>query len=200
MSVDRDVGVAAVRVADFRRRAECRDADPELFFPTAESGPVFEAQVAAAKAVCAGCPVRAECLEWALEVLPDGIAGGMTPQERRRERRRRRARCRGAQQHSSRLFGRGGRTCRPIGGSRSEVAAAGRAALAAGASPRRVAVEFGVTERTVQRWAQDLYGSTPRGTGVGRGAPAATGLPSGSPSSSANPWQGHEQWKDTDSR
>ena len=59
----------------------------ELFFPAAERGAVFEEQVAAAKRVCAGCPVQPACLDYALAVLSDGIAGGMTPQERAAVRR-----------------------------------------------------------------------------------------------------------------
>jgi hypothetical protein len=43
-------------------RAGCREVPPEVFFPVAVAGPAFERQVAAAKAVCAGCPVRSECL------------------------------------------------------------------------------------------------------------------------------------------
>ena len=50
----------------WRERAACRSVDPELFFPAAEAGPVYAAQVAAAKRVCAGCPVRAACLAEAL--------------------------------------------------------------------------------------------------------------------------------------
>jgi WhiB family redox-sensing transcriptional regulator len=44
----------------WRSNAACREADPELFFP---DGAVQSAQ---AKAVCATCPVQAECLRWAL--------------------------------------------------------------------------------------------------------------------------------------
>jgi len=47
---------------EWRSRAACLGADPELFFPAAEGGPVYDAQVAAAKAMCARCPVTAECL------------------------------------------------------------------------------------------------------------------------------------------
>jgi hypothetical protein len=88
-----------VRSEDFRHRAACRWVDPELFFPTAAQGVEFEAQVSVAKAVCAGCPVRQACLSWALSALPEGIAGGMTEDERRTERARRDAarRGRGAQ-------------------------------------------------------------------------------------------------------
>jgi hypothetical protein len=75
-------------VAKFPRDAACRGVDPELFFPVAEPGtPVYRRQVLQAKAVCAGCPVRAECLEFALAKLPYGIAGGLTEVERRALRR-----------------------------------------------------------------------------------------------------------------
>ena len=81
---------------DWRSRAACLGVDPELFFPVAEDGPVHDAQVAKAKAVCAGCPVVAVCLADALARIPDGIAGGLTEQERRALRRRNRAAVTGA--------------------------------------------------------------------------------------------------------
>jgi len=69
-------------------RGACRQADPELFFPIATvQGPAAR-QVEAAKAVCAACAVRARCLSYALEAMPDGIWGGTTPEERRSARRR----------------------------------------------------------------------------------------------------------------
>ncbi|NIH87879.1 WhiB family transcriptional regulator [Amycolatopsis granulosa] len=78
-------------VIDWRTSAACRDEDPELFFPVSEMGPGAR-QVARAKAVCASCPVRAECLAYALDAgLDNGIFGGTTEQERRsliRSRRR----------------------------------------------------------------------------------------------------------------
>jgi hypothetical protein len=80
-----------VRPEDFRHRAACRSVDPEVFFPIAVRGREYERQVSVAKAVCAGCPVRVECLTWALTNLSDGIAGGMTEYERRAEQARRRA-------------------------------------------------------------------------------------------------------------
>jgi WhiB family redox-sensing transcriptional regulator len=64
--------------------AACRDADTDVFFPTSD------AHAAEAKAICAICPVREECLEFALEVRPpDGVWGGLTPIERHRTIRRR---------------------------------------------------------------------------------------------------------------
>lgn len=73
---------------DWQHSAACRDEDPELFFPVSDLGPGAR-QAEQAKAVCAGCPVRAECLEYALENgLDYGIFGGLTEQERRRVRSR----------------------------------------------------------------------------------------------------------------
>jgi WhiB family redox-sensing transcriptional regulator len=68
---------------DWREYAACRDADPELFFPVSEVGPGAR-QVAAAKAVCAGCPVRARCLDYAVDnALDHGVFGGTTERDRR---------------------------------------------------------------------------------------------------------------------
>jgi WhiB family redox-sensing transcriptional regulator len=73
---------------DWRHRAACRDEDPELFFPVSEMGPGAR-QVAQAKAVCARCPVRSECLSYALDTgLDYGIFGGTTEGERRKLFRR----------------------------------------------------------------------------------------------------------------
>ncbi len=73
---------------DWRAAAACLGTDPELFFPVAETGPAYDVQVAAAKAVCGRCPVVAECLAEALARIPYGIAGGLTEGERRALRRR----------------------------------------------------------------------------------------------------------------
>lgn len=139
---------------NWRNRAACRAADPELFQPSTESGPTYDAQVAEAKAVCAGCPVRQMCLEFALAMLPYGIAGGLTETERAQLRHARRTAPKAVR-------------C-PVGGTPHEVAAAGRAAVGQGRDPHEVAAEFGVSERTAQRWAQEITRS--RGTGTGRGA------------------------------
>jgi len=41
-------------------------------------------RVAIAKAICGGCRVQGECLDWALEFKDEwGILGGTTPQDRR---------------------------------------------------------------------------------------------------------------------
>jgi WhiB family transcriptional regulator, redox-sensing transcriptional regulator len=69
----------------WRSRGACRFADPELFFPVSDSGKSLE-QAAEARAICAGCAVRRECLAFALRTQQAyGIWGGLTEQERRTE-------------------------------------------------------------------------------------------------------------------
>ena len=69
-------------------RAACASADPELFFPISYSGPALR-QVARAKAICARCPIRQECLRYALDTGSiQGVWGGMTEGERQRLARR----------------------------------------------------------------------------------------------------------------
>ena len=75
----------------WRGRAACRGEDPELFFPVGSSGPAALAQIVAAEAICARCPVREACLRFALDTGQDyGIWGGLAEDERRRLRRRER--------------------------------------------------------------------------------------------------------------
>jgi WhiB family redox-sensing transcriptional regulator len=72
------------------RWAACREADPELFFPVGAYGPGQE-EITRAKAVCADCRVRRQCLQFALATgQMHGVWGGTTEDERlphaRRER------------------------------------------------------------------------------------------------------------------
>jgi WhiB family redox-sensing transcriptional regulator len=76
-------------IGHWARYAACRASrvDPELFFPVSDARPALP-QLAAAKRICACCPVRANCVAWALGTgEPAGIWGGTTPQERRVLRR-----------------------------------------------------------------------------------------------------------------
>jgi WhiB family transcriptional regulator, redox-sensing transcriptional regulator len=71
----------------WRERAACRPGsgvDPEIFHPLAGwTGIANGDRVQAAKAVCAGCPVRLPCLDWALRRHdPHAVLGGLTPDER----------------------------------------------------------------------------------------------------------------------
>ena len=75
-------GGSAVDGPAWRDDALCAQTDPEAFFPE-KGGSTREA-----KKICAGCPVRAECLESALANDERfGIWGGLSERERRRLRR-----------------------------------------------------------------------------------------------------------------
>ncbi len=87
----------AIPSAEWRERARCNGVDPEIFFRDEmgsasvtgfHTGISFELRFRAAKAVCAECPVRVECLESNI-MVPYGVFGGMDERERKDERRRR---------------------------------------------------------------------------------------------------------------
>ena len=141
----------------------CAQTDPEVFFP--EKG----GSVRAAKAVCAGCPVRAQCLAHALAHDERfGVWGGTSERERRRLKA-------GATHRGTASQPAARRTGAPAGGpslgeadevvvarlmaghpvtgaSRVEVAQAAIGLHRAGGSARRIAAQLGVQERQVQRW------------------------------------------------
>ena len=133
---------------DWRHRAACRDADPEIFFSVAESGPALATAEAEALAWCAVCPVRAQCLAFALSALPHGIAGGMTAEQRAALRRR-----------PARTVDPSPRRRpdpSPLAGHSAEgerVRASAIEQLIKGATQAEVAREFDVHPRTVGRWA-----------------------------------------------
>lgn len=70
--------------------AACRATDPDLFFGSDGERPAErQAREAAAKRICAGCPVVAECLASAVAGRERyGIWGNSTEEERRGLRRR----------------------------------------------------------------------------------------------------------------
>lgn len=73
---------------NWRAASACLRADPELFFPISSTGRAI-IQITKAKAICARCSVRRQCLEFARANEPlYGIWGGTTPEERERVRRR----------------------------------------------------------------------------------------------------------------
>jgi WhiB family redox-sensing transcriptional regulator len=79
--------LAHASVRNWRDDAACRDTDPDLFFPVGTTGLAVD-QIASAKAVCASCPVRTECLDFALFTNQDsGVWGGTSEDERRKIRR-----------------------------------------------------------------------------------------------------------------
>lgn len=72
--------MSGVVEAGWARQAACAAADPDLFFPEPDSPTHLIEQ---AKEICAGCPVRKECLDDAMRRgEPDAICGGLTVVER----------------------------------------------------------------------------------------------------------------------
>jgi len=69
--------------------AACSGIDTDMFFPLdvprkGKSIKEEKERTAAACRVCRGCPVREQCLEFALENNEQGVWGATTPQERER--------------------------------------------------------------------------------------------------------------------
>lgn len=69
---------------DWQLRGRCRTVDPSVFFhPEGERGPSRVERDLVAKAVCAGCPVIAQCAAHALAVRePYGVWGGLSEDDR----------------------------------------------------------------------------------------------------------------------
>ena len=68
-------------MGDWVNQAACAGLDPDLFHPTRGE------PTDAAKTICEACPVRAECLDYALRTNQQfGIWGGLTEQARGRLR------------------------------------------------------------------------------------------------------------------
>lgn len=139
---------------NWRDRAACRSEDPELFFPVGDDGPAA-VQVAEAKAVCARCPVVAECLSFALVALSEGMAGGLTVEERRGLR----SQPISAPGSSRSPGGVDGRVVaslmageRVSGASRLELAHAAVGLHLAGHGARWIGTRLGVGDRQVHRW------------------------------------------------
>ena len=66
---------------------ECANVDPELFFPQevdmGDSKVVSKYQnLSAAKAICNSCPLKLQCLEYALKNYEVGVWGGTTEHQR----------------------------------------------------------------------------------------------------------------------
>jgi WhiB family transcriptional regulator, redox-sensing transcriptional regulator len=72
-------------IGSWRDQALCRGVDPDIFHPSEDDDGTE------AKAICAQCPVREACLEYALTTREkEGVWGGLTARERRRVLRQRR--------------------------------------------------------------------------------------------------------------
>lgn len=80
-------------VRDWRESSACFGMDQRIFFGPEEDEDETDAErrlrLRVARGICGGCPVRSECLDFALAIGERyGIWGGLLPKERRRIRRR----------------------------------------------------------------------------------------------------------------
>ena len=148
----------------------CAQTDPEVFFPE-KGGSVREA-----KAVCARCPVRAQCLAHALAHGERyGVWGGLSEPERRRLKQadaptspstasRPPAPAEVDEVVVARLV-----AGHPVTGvCRDEVAQAAIGLHRAGVGARQVATRLGVTTRQVERWLARYRGGQPLCPRAGR--------------------------------
>lgn len=70
---------------EWMRAGKCREVHPAVFFPSDGVG------VEVARKLCADCPVKEPCLEYAITNRIDhGVWGGASERERRRIMRQRR--------------------------------------------------------------------------------------------------------------
>lgn len=69
---------------DWQLDSACRGLDSEIFYhPDGERGSARERRVSTAKAICAACPVIAQCREHALKTKePYGVWGGLGEEDR----------------------------------------------------------------------------------------------------------------------
>jgi WhiB family redox-sensing transcriptional regulator len=75
--------LATATIGPWTARARCAETDPEIFFPPADD------PAAEARRICAQCPVRGDCLSYALDADEQyGIWGCLDPRERQNLRRR----------------------------------------------------------------------------------------------------------------
>jgi len=77
-------------IAKWMKQGNCAHEPPSRFFPSDGVG------VEVARRICATCPVKEPCLEYALENrIEHGVWGGCSERERRRILRRRRLEAQG---------------------------------------------------------------------------------------------------------
>lgn len=61
-------------------QGRCSTTDPEAWWPDSKTDPY---RTTTALAVCESCPVKAQCLQWALDNKEyEGVWGGTTPDQR----------------------------------------------------------------------------------------------------------------------
>jgi len=77
--------------AEWMEYAACKGEDPDIFFPVQADKDGVSDAAAPAKRICAACPVREACLEYAMRYRERyGVWGGTSASQRSRMRRRQR--------------------------------------------------------------------------------------------------------------
>jgi WhiB family transcriptional regulator, redox-sensing transcriptional regulator len=75
---------------EWMSRAACKGQPDAVFFPD-DKDDGEQPDYTTARHICAGCPVRVQCLAYALELnIGHGMFAGLTPTERANVRRQRR--------------------------------------------------------------------------------------------------------------
>lgn len=70
---------------EWRKKSACYGGNTNLFFPTKEDHSSCSLQIAMSRLICVTCPVRIDCLKFALENNEKhGIWGGIVPRDRRK--------------------------------------------------------------------------------------------------------------------
>jgi WhiB family redox-sensing transcriptional regulator len=83
----RGISIRKLPADSWKREAACKDVkDTSIFFPVG----ITDEHTPEALAICRACPVRVECLNYALAIITtEGIWGGTNQRQREAIRRRR---------------------------------------------------------------------------------------------------------------
>lgn len=68
-----------MRFPAFTGTEPCTQFDPDMFFP--DSVQAGEREYREIRAICSGCPVQADCLEWGVQHELYGVWGGANARE-----------------------------------------------------------------------------------------------------------------------
>ena len=71
-----------VAMPRFEGNAACAETDPDAFYPEPGGEGIVVANQA--RAICNGCEIRRQCLQWAIDNNEAGIWGGLTEDQRKK--------------------------------------------------------------------------------------------------------------------
>ena len=77
------INLRPFRATPWIELAACRDKPNDVFFPSKDDPRGVHESYVRARRICAGCPVKDACLQYALdERITHGVFGGTSPRER----------------------------------------------------------------------------------------------------------------------